>query len=158
MAIAADPSAFIHPYDEFTDIWVMILAVGVFECLGFVLSGLCFMYVDCSKASLLMTSITVFTAIFGYIFLGETLTEIETLDGILVMIALLFIYHEPLLPLFAAFIRSEKRSYVSFDHSGFEMLPMDIDDKIVTSLNGVNKNQIYQATYLFEDHGEKLEF
>lgn len=97
VAICVDFSAFEYPFDEFVDnIWV-VLAVGVFECIGFVLVGLGYMYVDCSKASLLLTSVTVFTAIFGYLLLGETLTGIETVGGVLVIVAVLIIYHDALL-------------------------------------------------------------
>ena len=70
------------------------------ECIGFVLAGLGYMYVDCSKASLLLTSVTLFTALFGYLLLGETLTLVESVGGALVVLAVLIIYHEALLKMF----------------------------------------------------------
>ncbi len=132
VAVAADPSSFKYPFDQFVDNWVMILAVGVFECLGFVLSGLAYMYVECSRASLLLTSITVFTAIFGYLFLDETLTGVETTGAILVMLAVLFIYREPLIDAFISCFPMLQSVHSSTER-GFEMLPVDSVHQTTTS-------------------------
>lgn len=75
----------------------VIAGVGVCECLGFLLLGIGCMYVDCATTSLLLTSVTFFTSLFGYWLLGETLTASETIGAILVVMAVLIIYHDTLL-------------------------------------------------------------
>jgi hypothetical protein len=77
-----------------------------------------------------MTSITVFTAIFGYFFLGETLSPIESVGAVMVVIAVLIIYHEVLMRIFYSLVMKifpspENRCLMG----GFELLQMSNEDE-----------------------------
>ena len=89
-----EPDEWKYPFTHIRSNMYLIIGVGITETVGFVFCALGQMTVSSSRAALLLSLESLSGAICGYIFLHETLTTVEMLGCILMVISFLISVEE----------------------------------------------------------------
>ena len=89
-AFSLEPQMMSYPYDAIIRSWDIILIVAVVEGSAVVLGILGQVYVSPSVTALISSSASVYTAIGGYLFLGEILRPLEMLGCVLILAATVY--------------------------------------------------------------------
>ena len=89
-AFSLEPQMMSYPYESIIRSWDLILIVAVVEGSAVVLGILGQVYVSPSVTALISSSASVYTAIGGYLFLGEILRPLEMLGCVLILAATVY--------------------------------------------------------------------
>eukprot|EP01038_Epipyxis_sp_PR26KG_P014858 gene14858-19973_t len=92
LALIFETSEMMYPYTEIRENWASIIVVGVLDAAAFGLSSLGLMYTSASRCALILATVGIFTAIFGYFMLDEVLSASEFVGCALITIAVAIAY------------------------------------------------------------------